>query len=417
MVILLLLFVKAPSCVIYYFDGSKTQKTASFFIYLTIFVNIIGFGMVFPLIPYYGTKFGSSEATIGLIMASFAVGQFLFSPLWGRLSDRFGRKPIISMALLGLSLSFITFALAHNLFWLFMMRFLQGVFSAAANPVAHAYVADVTTKEERIRGMGNLGAALALGFIFGPGIGGILSNISLEFPFLAAAGLAILNFLFVQIFLPESLAQKSTKLVIKEGLINLKPMYQAIKGEMGTLFILTFLWSYALSNNQVAVPLLGYEKLQISAFLVGLFFSAQGAVSALAQIAFVHKVAARLGEHQTALTGLSLMALALFLMPFSTQAWMMVAAMMVVALGSSLARPTLSSLISKETKEGQGTTMGVATAFESFGRILGPMLGGFLFSSLGYFSPFFVCSAAVFIILLTVKIPKAHLKLPPRILK
>lgn len=365
-----------------------------FFIYLTIFVNIIGFGMVFPLIPLYAKQFHATEGMIGVIMSSFAIAQFIFSPLWGAVSDRFGRKPVISMALLGLSASFFVFALAHNLTWLLISRFLQGVFSAAALPVAQAYVADVTTKEQRIKGMGNLGASLALGFMIGPAIGGILSGINLAFPFIASGVLAILNFISVQIFLPESLKEKSQKLELKGNFLNIKAMFDAFHNEMGALFIMIFLWSYAISNSQVAIPLLGYEHFGISSFTIGLFFSSQGMVAAFMQTLVVHKVAKRFGEHRTALIALIIMAVALILMPFSPISLMMAVFMMLTSVGSGLARPTLNSLISKETKEGQGTTMGLSTAFESFGRILGPLLGGILFSY-DFRLPFIVCAIMV----------------------
>src|SRR3972149_1914504 len=153
------------------------KKPPLFLLYLTIFVNIIGFGMVFPLLPFYARHFQASEFTVGLLAGSFAIAQFILSPIWGRLSDRYGRKPIIAIALLGLSFSFLLFGLANSLTWLFVGRVLQGVFSGAALPVAQAYVSDVTSKEERIKGMGNLGASLSAGFIFGPGIGGTLSAI------------------------------------------------------------------------------------------------------------------------------------------------------------------------------------------------------------------------------------------------
>lgn len=380
----------------------KVNRPSLFFIYLTIFVNLIGFGMVFPLLPFYAKLYNASDTTIGLLAASFAIAQFLFSPMWGRLSDRYGRKPVISLALLGLSVAFLVFGIAHNLEWLFISRFLQGVFSAAALPVAQAYVADVTTKEERIKGMGNLGAALALGFVFGPGLGGVLSGISVPFPFFAAAGLAIVNFSLVQLFLPESLSKKAEKLMMKEGFLDIKQMYKGLKGELGYLLVMIFLWSYALSNNQVAVPLLGYEHLNLSTTTVGIFFSGVGAISALVQSVFIYKVTRCFGEHKTAVLGLVIMAVALFLMPFSKVGLLMGGFMMLGAVGSGLARPTLTTLVSKETKEGQGTTMGIATAFESMGRILGPLLGGWLFSNFGFHSPFTISAVVIFITLLFV---------------
>ncbi|MBI2039843.1 MFS transporter [Candidatus Microgenomates bacterium] len=381
-----------------------------FFIYLTIFINIVGFGMVFPLLPFYAKHFNASESTIGFLAASFAIGQFLFSPIWGRLSDRFGRKPVILTSLAGLSVTFLVFGFAQNLLWLFVSRFLQGVFSGASLSVAQAYVADVTTKEERIKGMGNLGASLALGFIFGPAIGGFLSNITISFPFFAASLMAAVNFMSVQFLLPESLTEKREKLIIKEGFLNFNKMYQGLKGELSSLFILIFLWSFALSNNEVAVPLFGYEFLGINTTTISIFFSGMGLMSAFVQSMLVYRVAGIIGEHKTVILGIAIMAVTLLLMPFSKIALAMGFLMVGFALGSGLSRPTIGSLISKETKEGQGTTMGVSSAFESMGRILGPLLGGWIFSTFGYHSPFTFSALILFVTLIFVVRQKHFLK-------
>lgn len=386
------------------------KKSHLFFIYLTIFVNIIGFGMVFPLLPFYARHFQASEFTVGLLAASFAIAQFILSPIWGRLSDRFGRKPIIAVALAGLSLSFLLFGLADNLSLLFLGRILQGVFSAASISVAQAYVGDVTSKEDRIKGMGNLGASLAAGFIFGPGIGGVLSTVNLSFPFFVASLLAALNFVFVAVFLPESLTKKTEKLMIKEGFFNIKHMYRGLKGEMGSFFILTFLWSFALTNNEVGVPLFSEERLGLQASTIGYFFSLQGLLSAFMQSVLIYKITRLLGEHKTAVLGISVMAVGLFLIPFAISPAFLLIFMIFMTIGSSMARPTLASLVSKQTKEGQGTTMGIFSSFESLGRVFGPILGGWLFSFFGFHSPFTVTSVIILLSLLFIVRRKNFLK-------
>lgn len=365
-----------------------------FFIYLTIFVNIIGFGMVFPLLPFYAQKFNASETTIGLLASSFAIAQFLFSPLWGRISDRFGRKPIISISLAGLAVSYFLFGFAQNLWWLFILRFLQGVFSAASLPVAHSYVADVTSKEDRIKGMGKLGASLATGFIFGPAIGGGLSSISLAFPFFTASAIAVLNLIFVYYFLPESLSKKSEKLLLREGIFNIKHMYFGIKGELGSLFLLIFLWSMVITNFEVAIPLFTSGVLGISLLTLSLLFSITGTISALNQAVLVHKLTRIFGEHRVAVLGLFIAALSLFLMPFSTMPTLLVL-MSILSFGTSSARPTIVTLVSKQTKEGQGTAMGIFSSFESLGRVLGPIIGGWLYSNFGFHSPFTVTALVI----------------------
>ncbi|MBI2018888.1 MFS transporter [Candidatus Daviesbacteria bacterium] len=386
------------------------KKPRLLFIYFATFVTIIGFGMVFPLLPFYAREFQASELTIGLLAASFAIGEFFFAPFWGRLSDRFGRKPIILLALIGVSLAFLSFALANNLLWLFISRFLQGVFSSATFTSASAYVADVTGRNDRIKGMSRLGASVALGFIFGPAIGGTLSSVNHQMPFFAASALAFLNFILVLAFLPESLSKKAEILVIKEGFLNIRQMYHGLRGELAALFILIFLWSYGMSNNQVTIPLFGAEVLLTSATLIGIFFSLQGAASALVQWFFLSKIAQKIGEHHTAVLGLSIMALSLFLMPFSPSALVLAALMMIASFGSAITRPTVQTLISKKTHEGQGTTMGIAASFESMGRIIGPISGGLVFYSFGYHAAFLMVVISIAAMLIYVVFKKKFLK-------
>ncbi len=373
-----------------------------FFLYLTTFITIIGFGMIFPLLPFYVRQFNTSEWMVGLLAASYAIAQFLLSPIWGRLSDRFGRKPIIVISLLGLSLSFFLFGLSNNLFELFAIRILQGIFSAAAIAAASAYVSDVTTPDERIRGMGNLGASFSAGFIFGPGIGGALSAVHISFPFFLAAALALINFILVIKFLPESLGQKSEKLSIKQGFFNIGHMFSALKGEMGSFFILSFLWSFALTNNEVAVPLFGMERLNLSVSTIGYFFSVQGVLAVLMQSVLLYKITHFLGEHKAVVLGLTIMAVGLFLVPFAKNPAFLLFFMVLMTLGSSMTRPTLASLVSKETKEGQGTTMGIFSSFESLGRVFGPLLGGWLFSTFGFHSPFTISTVLILLTLVFV---------------
>jgi len=388
----------------------KAKKRPLFFIYLTTFVNIIGFGMIFPLLPFYVKHFNASEFTVGLLAASFAIAQFFTSPIWGRLSDRFGRKPIIAVSLVGLAFSYLMFGFSNSLFLLFVSRILQGVFSGAALPVAQAYVSDVTSKDERIKGMGNFGASLAAGFIFGPAIGGVLSAIHFSFPFFVSSIIAVMNLIFVLKFLPESLTKKAEKLAIKEGFFNIKHMYFSLKGELGSLFILAFLWSFALTNNEVAIPLFGSENLNLSAVTIGYFFSAQGILAALMQSVFVHKITRLFGEHRTVVLGLSIMAVGLFLVPFAKAPVLLLIFMVLMTTGSSMTRPTLASLVSKETKERQGITMGIFSSFESLGRVFGPLVGGWLFSTFDFHSPFTISAFLIFITLIFVVQMKGFLR-------
>jgi multidrug resistance protein len=371
--------------------------------------------MVFPLLPGYAKMFDASDFTIGLLAASFAVAQLLFSPLWGHLSDKYGRKPIIAMGLLGIASSFLLFAVAATLLALFLGRFLQGMFSAAALPAARAYIADLTSKEQRVKAMGHLGAALALGIILGPAIGGLLATKGIALPFFGAALVAFINLFFVLFFLKESLLQKSAGpiRVVKYFFLSFLQIAKGLKSSLAPLCLLSFLWSFALSNNSVVVPLLGLEKFHLDVRGIGMLFTVMGIGWALTQIFFLTRITKFLGEHLTVIIGLLLMAVGFTLMPLlPSSIAFLYAAIMIAGLGSAISRPVITALVSKETTEAQGITMGITNSFEALGRLIGPILGGFLFAysmSLPFlFSSFVVVAAITYILFKTPYLKKNH---------
>ena len=357
------------------------SKPSFFLIYLAAFVSVVAFSMIFPLLPIYAKQFQASSITIGLLASSFALTQLLFSPFWGMLSDRFGRKPIMLTGLLGLTLSFLVFALTTNLITLFLSRFIQGFFSGAVMPSARAYVADVTTKDERIKAMGKIGASIALGIILGPAIGGFLAQDSIAFPFFTAAMVTALNFALVFFFLPESLKEKRVyKIAIRLAWVALPRIWKGLQGSLAPLFLLAFVLSFVLSNNQVNVPLLGTEKFSLGTGTIGIGFAIMGLVSATTQFFLLSRITNIIGQHKTVASGLILMSLSFVAMPFlPNSVSLFYLAMALAGLGSAVARPVITALITKETTEPQGITMGTSSAFEGLGRLLGPLLGGFLF--------------------------------------
>ena len=375
------------------------SKPHFFLIYLSVFVSVVAFSMIFPLLPIYAKQFSASNITIGLLAASFAFSQLLFSPFWGVLSDRFGRRPIIIIGLLGLSLSFLVFAFAANLFFLFVFRLIQGIFSGAAMPAARAYVADVTTKEQRVAAMGRIGAALGLGVILGPAIGGLLAQQSIVLPFFAAAVVAGLNFLFVYLFLPESLQEKKFQTInLKLAFSAFPRIWQGLKGSLAPLFLLAFVWSFALSNNQVNVPLLASNRFQLDAGAIGLSFALMGIVSVITQFFLLSRITSIIGQHKTIAGGLVIMAVSFIIMPFlPAHPGFLYLAMIGAGFGSAVTRPIITALITKETKEAQGVTLGTTSAFESLGRLLGPLLGGFLFM-FGHQIPFLFSGAVAILV-------------------
>ena len=383
------------------YSGFMGNSTPNFFlIYLAAFISVVAFSMVFPLLPVYAKYFQASDITIGLLAASFAIAQLLFSPFWGVMSDRFGRRPIIIIGLLGLSLSFLIFAFAANLLFLFVFRFIQGIFSGATMPAARAYIADITTKELRIAAMGRIGAALALGIILGPAIGGLLAQHNIVLPFFAAAVVSGLNLLLVYFFLPESLQKKKFQAInLKLTFGAFSRIWQGLKSSLAPLFFLAFIWSFVISNNQVNVPLLASDQFQLDAGAIGLSFALMGIVSVITQFFLLSPITNLFGQQKTIAGGLIIMTASFIIMPFlPLHPGFLYLAMIGAGFGSAVARPIITALITKETKEPQGITLGTANAFESIGRLLGPLLGGFLFM-FGHQVPFlFSGTVAIFMV-------------------
>lgn len=376
------------------------------FIYLTVFVNVMAFTMIFPLLPSYAQEFNASTTQIGMLAATFGFAQLFCSPLWGRVSDRIGRKPTIMMGISGLAVGFLLLAVASNLAALFVARLIQGMFSGAALPSARAYIADVTDKTQRVTYMGRIGASLALGVMMGPFIGGVLAESGILIPgtpvdlppgvatpFFASLALAVLNFVLVLLFLPESLSEKAQTVAWKEGFVHFTRMRTFFAGPLAPILVLAFVWSFGVSNNQVSIPLFAELILGEEPGRLGVLFGVMGAVSLLMQLVFLSTITRLLGERRTVTIGLSLVALTVASMPFLPSFSFLVVAAALVSLGSSAARPVITALASEETTEGYGTTMGMMTAMEAFGRMVGPLLGGVLFG-LSFFAPF-LFSAAV----------------------
>jgi len=365
-----------------------------------VFISIVAFSSVFPLLPRYAKMFQASDVTIGFLAASFALAQFLFSPIWGRLSDIVGRKKIISIGLLGIAITLFCFGLVQNLTWLFILRFLQGLFASAVIPTARAYLADITTPENRVKAMGQLGAALALGFTLGPALGGLLAEDNISLPFFVAAILTALNFVFVLFFLPKSpLAEGITGVRFgRKNFVNVFYLWQGLRSYLAPLFLLSFTWAIVVNQHSVTLPLLAIEKFSMSSRDLGFLFTAMGIVAAITQFFLLAWVSRKFGRHNSIILGFSFLAVGFFLINFVPQTAWLYLIVSLMSLGSSLSNPVTTALISQETKQGQGITMGVTTAFESSGGILGPLLGSLLFS-FGFHLPFLMASLFIVVVL------------------
>lgn len=386
-----------------------TSRQSKFvFLYVTVFISAAAFSMVFPLLPAFAKELHASDVEIGFIASSFALAQLFFSPLWGVLSDKVGRKRVMSIGIVGLAASFFLFGVTTHIPLLIVGRFLQGMFSAALMPTARAYAADISLKEERVNIMGRVSGFIALGVISGPALAGLLGEYNISLPFFGASFVALLNALFIFFLLPESLQKEQRKTVaVKRTLLQLLFLFKELKRYLAPLFLLAFLSSFAITNNQVTVPLLASAKFNLGTRDIGFIFMGLGIVSAIVQFSLISKISRFLGNHKTIVLGFVFIAIGFLLMPFvPNHLEYLYATAALVAAGAAVSRPVLSALLSQETPEGQGTTMGTANAFESLGRFTSPLIGTYLFG-IAPFAPFlFSTFLIVFVLLFVVK--KTH---------
>lgn len=370
-----------------------------FLLYVTVFINILGFGMVFPLFPLFAESFKATALDIGLMAASFSLAQFLVSPLLGRMSDRFGRKPIIVFSIIASAASYLIAAFAFNLEVLYLSRIVHGIASAGIFPIASAYIADVTSKEDRAKYMGKIAGVFSFGFMFGPVIGGFLGSYGFSVAFIAAAIVSVFNLIFILTSLPESVTQKSEKLVLREGLFNFKEVYHGLRGDFGILFFLLFAWAFYIGNFQVAIPLYMQEVFSSSTVQNGIFFSITGTTATIAQWFILPLVVKRIGDLKTILAGIGLMIFGqLFATVWASQT-LFYLFFIISIMGSGLNRPTVNAVLSKATHTGQGATMGLAFSFESLGRVVGPLIAGLAIARFGLKFPFWATVVVLIIAL------------------
>jgi multidrug resistance protein len=363
-------------------------------IFLTVFIDLLGFGIIIPLLPFYAESFGATGFTVGLLGTSFSLMQFLFSPIWGRWSDKIGRKPIILLGLLGSCLSYLVMALATSLAVIFIARILGGI--AGANiPTAQAYIADVTTPENRAKGMGMVGAAFGLGFIFGPAIGGLLGRISPEAPMWCASALCLGNFIAAWFFLPESrTVSKSTRTVGRMDSLR----HAVAKPTLVLLLSLYFIVTAAFSGFEATFALFSERRFGFTTASIGFLFAFIGVVLAVVQGVFVGRVVKRVGEARLIPSAIFLIALGIGLVPFAWSVPSLLAALFLLALGMGFNNPSLSSMVSRlSDPNDQGGILGLASSLSSLGRVVGPAWGGYLYDAYGITTPY-VSAAAIMMI-------------------
>jgi MFS transporter, DHA1 family, tetracycline resistance protein len=354
-------------------------------IFVTVFIDLLGFGIIIPLLPFYAESFGASAFTIGLLGTVFSLMQFTVAPICGRWSDRIGRRPIIVGGLFVSCLAYIALALADSLALLFVARIIGGI--AGGNvPAAQAYIADVTTPENRARGMGLVGAAFGLGFIFGPAIGGLLARFGHDVPMWSAAGLCAANFLAALVFLPESRHGDRTRVSLNRwDLIHRARRHPGLL----PLLIVFFLLSTAFSGFEATFALFTERRFGFTAESIGWVFAFIGLVLAIVNGLLVGRVVPILGERRVIPLAIGLTGVSLLLVPASDSVPVLFAICGLMAVGMGFNNPSLTSAVSRLSDPSeQGGMLGLAQSLAALGRIVGPAWGGFLFDWAGISVPF-----------------------------
>jgi DHA1 family multidrug resistance protein-like MFS transporter len=358
----------------------KSNRSKISLLFFSLVVVMMGFGMVIPLLPFLIDAFNANASALGALMAIYAAAQFIFAPIWGQVSDRIGRKPVLLIGVLGNAISQIMFGLATNFATLFIARALAGILSSATLPTAMAYISDSTSEEERGGGMGIMGAAMGVGMVIGPGLGGWLGKDSLSTPFFIAAGLSVLALILIAITLPESLAPEARTTGGKiELTAQFRGMRAAIFGPIGFLLLLAFLVSFGMTNFESVFGLFALHRFEYGPREVGLILMFIGVISAIVQGALTGPATKRWGESLVIKATMLLSALAFVLM---LSAFNLLALLLTVGFfifSNSMIRPAVSSLTSKRATIGQGEAMGWNNAFMSLGRVAGPLAAGVLF--------------------------------------
>ncbi|CAN5734514.1 tetracycline resistance MFS efflux pump [soil metagenome] len=348
-------------------------------IFLTIFVNLVGFGIIIPLLPFYAETFGASPIVIGLLFASFSVSQLVASPLLGELSDRWGRRPVLIMSLIGTVVSFVLLALAQSLTMLFVARIIDGL-SGGNITTARAYIADITTEDDRARAFGLLGAAFGMGFIVGPALGGALSHISYTAPIWAAAGITMIAIALAWVWLPETVHRAHAGAGAPWR--NLREVFK--RPRLRLLLTIDFVYWMAFAVYQTTFALFGARRFEFDATHTGYLLSAFGVLGVIVQGGLVGPIAKALGSRRTLILGFLCAAVGWGGSALTYSVPMFVLMLVPAAMGIGLCNAVLTALVSTAAgPEEQGRVQGAAGALESLGRTLGPVWGNAVLQGVG----------------------------------
>jgi DHA1 family multidrug resistance protein-like MFS transporter len=355
------------------------QKAAFYVLYLTMFLVIAGVGIITPFFPFYAKEMGASSFELGLMIALFSLAQTIAAPVWGRLSDGLGRKPVLIAGMVGYALSFYLMVLAPNLLMLMLARVVGGLLSASTFPSAQAYLVDLTTEETRGEGMSYMAAASNLGFVLGPALGGILSVFGIRAAFIIGGSLILLTSVIGVILLPTS-KDKST-VIIETLSQDRHVIWNAVIGRDSALLWVTMLISF---GSITIYSILGYymiEKFNALASDAAIVYTLIGGVSVVLQTLLVGKAMKRLGEDFLVIFSLLMGIIGFAGLVYAASMTYLYVFVVVIGASLALSRPAILVALSKRTHLGQGLTMGLQGSFDSFGRVIGPLWAGWIFTA------------------------------------
>jgi len=358
-------------------------------------VVMLGFGMVMPIFPFYIEALGVGGRELGILAAVASMVEFVFAPIWGAVSDRMGRKPVLLIGLSGYFVSTFLMGLVDKYYLLLLVRAISGLLSSATLSSSMAYVSDVTTEDDRASGLGVLGSAMGLGVIIGPGFGGLLGTESLSLPFFVSSGLTLVAAVFVYLLVPESLQNASSESGIQFQ-SPLKGLRGALTGSFGVLFFLAFLLSFGLTNFEAIFGLYASAKFGYGPDRVGVILMVVGVASALGKGLLTGPLTRLFGESRVIRGSLLAGSLCFLLMLYANTYPLILAATALFILSKTLLRPSILSVISKNTTRGQGVVLGLSNSFMSLGRIIGPLWAGYVFD-LNYDYPYISGSLILFL--------------------
>ena len=360
-----------------------------FSIILVVFIDLLGFSLILPLLPYYAETFSANQTTTGILIASYAVMQLIGAPILGRLSDRFGRRPVLLLSVFGTFLGFLLLGFANSLWMLFASRILDGLTGGNLS-VAQAYISDVTDEKSRSKGLGMIGAAFGLGFIIGPVTGGLLSQWGYAIPAFAAAAISFINLILIYAWLPESLTEdKRSQMTEKRPAVTLNALIVAFKRPFtGSILITRFFFGLAFAIFQTIFSLYALAKFNLTARDTGFVLTYVGVLSVIVQGFLVGRLTNRFREDLLITVSVVLMGISLLGWALAPSVLWLYIIMTPTALSGGLLNTLLSSTLTKAVAPQEiGGILGLSAAVESSTRIIAPLLGGVLLQQVGTWAP------------------------------